>query len=343
MISHSLILSIIILINVCALLTKNANASNGTTAAPTANTRGEYTYAKSVSSIRHAVSQDKNNPYHEPLAALFVDEAMIARYRSVVIQEGKDSLDRNELPSVVARHMIIDQMIYDSFHHGVVLVAHHPKQIVIFGAGFDTRANKYAHIWPIQKWFEIDLPEPQKYKIDTLAKHSVVDPTNLKRISMDLTDHGCSADDGSTTTSSSTSWLEELERAGWDPSAPTIYVLEGLLYYFTTEEAKALLSTIPSVPESKIILTMVDKSLYDAYARFGVKWSTNLTEMRKAGAFRLDNYKLKRNLAVVVPKHCSGLEDLWVRNIILPGTTIWDRLKNKFQGPTERVLEFEAV
>lgn len=302
---------------------KNASPSRPPPPTSSPSSYGEFAFARAVCTRRSFISESNHNPYHEPLAKLFINE-------DVTNMMKQDVMKRNQVDALVARHMIVEKMIHDTIHpqnndlNG-------PKQIIIFGAGFDTRANRFADILPIQKWFEIDLPDPQQFKIETLKKYHVSDPDNLIRISANLTD----PTDG---------WYDKLEDAGWDSSAPTIFILEGLIYYLKTEEVRELLSSIPDVPNSKIILTIVEESLNRLFKKYLPPfngWSTNLKELNKAGVLKFRNYKLKRNIGTVNPER-SGLK-VWVKKEFMFKVTVWDRIKYFFNCPLERVLEFEAV
>jgi len=109
--------------------------------------------------------------------------------------------------------MIIDRIVRDA-----VSQTHGPTQIVILGAGFDSRASRFSHLPAC--WFEIDLPAPAAYKQEVLAKHGL-ESKAATRIQLDLI-----TDD----------WVGALKDAGWNPAYSTIYILEGLIYYLTTEQ-----------------------------------------------------------------------------------------------------------
>jgi O-methyltransferase involved in polyketide biosynthesis len=169
------------------------------------------------------------------------------------------------------------------------------------------------------------LPAPQAYKEKVLKEDSIKDPENLTRIACDLTDDN---------------WIVALERAGWDPTAPTLYILEGLVDCMTTEQAKHLLASIPSVPQSRIIVTIIEPSLQKAFERYApTPWKTNLAKLQKVHALNMAHDKLYRNAAVPFPER-YGL------NVHVPWPTarnFWDRIIRLFNYPCERILEFEAV
>jgi len=292
------------------------------TAAPSMN--NEFSFAKSVVANRALCSQSIDNSYQEPLAKLFAGEELIDSKR-LLRRTMKIETGRNEVATITSRHMIIDKMIHeaivtDSSPHG-------PQQIVIMGAGFDSRANRFSDVWPLKKWFEIDFAAPQQHKLEILANHSIIDPDNLVRIPINLTDVG-------------SDWVSSLEEAGWDPLVPTIYILEGLVYYMTTDQAMTLLKSIPAVPQSRIIVTVVEHGLHKIFARYGVQWDTNFRMLKNAGALQLKNYKLIGSCASHLPQRCG----LKVRAVPLPlPFNTWERFCSLIHVPAERILEYEAI
>mmetsp|Transcript_50185 Transcript_50185/g.98204 ORF Transcript_50185/g.98204 Transcript_50185/m.98204 type:complete len:306 (+) Transcript_50185:417-1334(+) len=281
-----------------------------------------FTFATSVAATRALDSSSPAKPYHKPLAALFVGDEALEMKRKQMLASNK-TVSHNQVSSVVARHMIIDKML----HEAVSLSdPHGPRQVVTLGAGFDSRANRFATHLPVNKWFEIDLPAPQMYKQQVLRKSGIVDPENLVRVPLDL-----NAGD----------FVKALEEAGWDPTAPTLYILEGLIYYFPTENVVALLKSIPCVPRSRIVVSVVERSLQRVFtAALGKDpYSTNYELLRSAGALRLKNYKLRQTFSTLLPNRFG----LGVRVIRPSSGTWWRRLMYNFHIPCERVLEYEAI
>mmetsp|Transcript_50186 Transcript_50186/g.98209 ORF Transcript_50186/g.98209 Transcript_50186/m.98209 type:complete len:177 (+) Transcript_50186:2-532(+) len=176
--------------------------------------------------------------------------------------------------------MIIDKML----HEAVSLSdPHGPRQVVILGAGFDSRANRFATHLPVNKWFEIV-----------------------------------------------------------NPTAPTLYILEGLVYYFSTEDVEALLKSIPCIPHSRIVVSVVERSLQKAFEKFGIdSWSTNYELLRSAGALWLKNYKLRRTI-LPCSNHFGLRVPVTLVTSLLFGTW-WNRLVYYFHIPDGRVLECEAI
>ncbi|MGU3293164.1 class I SAM-dependent methyltransferase [Williamsia sp. M5A3_1d] len=82
-------------------------------------------------------------------------------------------------------------------------------QIVILGAGLDTRADRLNWLSDGISVFEIDRSDVAELKAAGLG----VDDQRLRGISADLT---------------TLSWAEQLRSAGFDSSVPTLFITEGL-------------------------------------------------------------------------------------------------------------------
>ncbi|MGX9789060.1 class I SAM-dependent methyltransferase [Mycobacterium sp. MMS18-G62] len=111
------------------------------------------------------------------------------------------------------------------------------RQIVILASGLDSRA--YRLQWPAGTTvYEIDQPQVLEYKSATLDEHGVA-PTAVRReVPMDLR----------------FDWPNALRQAGFDASAPTAWLAEGLLMYLPAEAQDRLFEHITalSAPGSRI-------------------------------------------------------------------------------------------
>ncbi|MBD2536268.1 SAM-dependent methyltransferase [Nostoc flagelliforme FACHB-838] len=120
-------------------------------------------------------------------------------------------------------YLAVRTRFFDDF---LLSFAHVAPQVVSLGAGMDTRAFRLN--WTEgTKYYEIDYPEVLNYK-DSILKDT---PTTCHRysIAIDLTDY-C--------------WVQQLLQQGYDKSIPSVWLLEGLLYYLSDSEVHALLNTI---------------------------------------------------------------------------------------------------
>jgi methyltransferase (TIGR00027 family) len=93
-------------------------------------------------------------------------------------------------------------------------------QILIFGAGFDSRAVRFQAEIGDTKIFELDAPVTQQAKIDQYRKLGIETPSNLVFLPIDFDKE---------------SLPEKLERAGFRKGKKCLFVMEGLLMYLQKE------------------------------------------------------------------------------------------------------------
>jgi methyltransferase (TIGR00027 family) len=97
-------------------------------------------------------------------------------------------------------------------------------QIVLLGAGFDTRAFRLAVAEGV-RWFEIDRAEIFERK-ETILARAAARPRRLRIIvQADL----------------ASDWPARLLAQGFDPAAPTAWVAEGLFVYLADQSVESLL------------------------------------------------------------------------------------------------------
>jgi methyltransferase (TIGR00027 family) len=118
------------------------------------------------------------------------------------------------------------------------------EQLVVLGAGLDSRALRLDELASVRA-FEVDYPSTQRYKTARLA--ALASPPrpkarSLVRVPVDF----------------ETDRLDQsLLAAGFDPSARTFWIWEGVVVYLTREAISTTLATVSalSAPGSRIALT----------------------------------------------------------------------------------------
>ncbi|PQE00284.1 SAM-dependent methyltransferase [Mycobacterium sp. EPG1] len=116
------------------------------------------------------------------------------------------------------------------------------RQAVILASGLDARGYRLA--WPQDlRLFEIDQPEVIAFKKTTLAQLGAAPTADLKTVAIDLRGD----------------WPAALAAAGFDASAPTAWIAEGLLGYLPPDAQDRLLVTIGelSAPGSRLAVEAV--------------------------------------------------------------------------------------
>jgi len=103
------------------------------------------------------------------------------------------------------------------------------RQILIFGAGFDTRALRFQHESQNSRIFELDVIATQSAKISQYRKRNLTVPANLTFIPIDFDEESLSA---------------KLRDAGFQKGQRSLFVLEGLLMYLQPASVDATFRTI---------------------------------------------------------------------------------------------------
>ncbi|MFB1295508.1 class I SAM-dependent methyltransferase [Mycobacterium sp. pW049] len=184
-----------------------------------------------------------NDPFAEPLVrAVGVD--FFSRLASGELTPADlDTGEAGESPvgmsrfadGMAARTRFFDDFFADAVASGV-------RQAVILASGLDARG--YRLTWPEDMTlFEIDQPDVIEFKATTLAGLGAQPSTNLKTVAVDLRND----------------WPAALAEAGFDASAPTAWIAEGLLGYLPPDAQDRLLDTIGelSAPGSRLAVEAV--------------------------------------------------------------------------------------
>jgi len=102
-------------------------------------------------------------------------------------------------------------------------------QIVLLGAGYDTRAYRYANLNRSTKIFELDIAPTQNRKKKCLKKARVKLPSQVSFVPIDFNNE---------------SLADVLERAGYDHRDRTLFIWEGVSYYLEAESVDATLEFV---------------------------------------------------------------------------------------------------
>lgn len=133
------------------------------------------------------------------------------------------------------------------------------EQVVILGAGWDTRAYGIARHDGVRV-FEVDTVQMQTAKRQALAKANV-DTGDVVFATVDFNNE---------------SWLDALMRVDFDPTKPTYVLWEGVIYYLEPEAAAATLRTVATelAPGSAIAFDFYGQHFIDGdtslFMRFGL-------------------------------------------------------------------------
>jgi methyltransferase (TIGR00027 family) len=191
------------------------------------------------------------DPYAEPLVRAVGIEHFVE------LIDGKLDIDDDPLLNRKAMNeqITVRTRFFDDFFAAATAAG--IRQAVILAAGLDTRA--YRLPWPAGTVvFELDQPEVIEFKTRTLAGLGAEPTAQRRTVAIDLRDD----------------WAAALRAAGFDPTAPTAWIAEGLLIYLPPAAQDKLFDDITalSAPGSRIATEQMDM------ASLPEDWADKLTE-----------------------------------------------------------------
>ncbi len=202
---------------------------------------------------------------HDPYAEAFVEAA--APPRPLPTRPGQatgdDAVDSWQVMSgyMGVRSRFFDEFFAAAGRDGI-------RQAVILAAGLDTRA--YRLDWaPGTTVWEVDQPAVLGFKDEVLAREGATARADRRAVAVDLRDD----------------WDAALDAAGFDRTAPSAWLAEGLLPYLPAEAEQALLETVAerAAPGSRIAVedfTDVAAQLADPeFQRIQVHMGVDLSEL----------------------------------------------------------------
>ena len=126
---------------------------------------------------------------------------------------------------VIARTKLLDDAFASAVRDGT-------EQIVIFGAGFDTRGIRLLKESDPVRVFELDAPVTQNAKLAQYKKKKIAVPDNLIFVPIDFETQKLS---------------DRLLSSGFEPGKKCLFLMEGLTMYLQPESVKNTLETVRSL------------------------------------------------------------------------------------------------
>jgi methyltransferase (TIGR00027 family) len=168
-----------------------------------------------MAAVRAKESERENRLFDDPWAAALAGS------------EGLAWIEQRSADSVIP--IVLRTRFFDDFLQRIVH-EHAIRQLVLVGAGLDTRA--YRLCWPPQmRLFELDQAPVLQHK-ERVLRSTAAEPTCQRHaIPVDLT----------------APWETTLAEAGFDPGQPSGWLLEGFLFYLSTENLTRVLERAMSL------------------------------------------------------------------------------------------------
>ncbi|XVS68072.1 class I SAM-dependent methyltransferase [Actinosynnema sp. CA-299493] len=189
-------------------------------------------YTAQWTAAARAVESERDGDalFHDPLA------------RALAAPRGFELLDKygggGLLPFIAIRTRFLDDSV-TALPPGI-------RQVVLVAAGMDTRAFRLD--WPDGVVvYEVDHGPLLEEKRARLAALDATSTAPRREVAADLAGE----------------WLPELASAGFDAGQPTLWIVEGLLFFLTEEQAAGLLDVLrsASAPGSELAVDIVSRAL----------------------------------------------------------------------------------
>ena len=164
-------------------------------------------------------------------------------------------------------------------------------QILIFGAGFDTRALRFQREAASTKLFELDVPITQQAKLGQYQRLGLSIPHNIEFIAINFDKESLS---------------DKLEQAGFGKGGRTLFLLEGLLMYLQPESVDETFQVMAGFAGqgSEVVFDYVrapvlrqeglyygEREILETVAKAGERWHFGIEEAQLEGF--LNRYGLR--------------------------------------------------
>jgi methyltransferase (TIGR00027 family) len=218
--------------------------------------------ARLTAAARARESRRADRLFDDPLAeALAGPEgfAFMERFEAAARPAGLPGAGDN--PYIAIRSRFFDEFVTAAFAGPGA-----PRQTVLLAAGLDTRAFRLD--WPARtKLYELDRPELLDAKQEILDRAGARPRCQRTSVPVDLTKP----------------WAPALRAAGFDPGAPSVWLVEGLTPYLDAPSVRRLLEESASLatPGSRLGIDLIGESFLrspyvraaiEAMAREGSPW-----------------------------------------------------------------------
>ena len=160
---------------------------------------------------------------HDEFAEFFLPEDRQTALKTLNSRENiKQRVPKGMYEYVIARTKYFDSVFVDAIQYPI-------EQIVLLGAGFDSRSYRFHSRITTTKIFEVDMQPTQDYKLGCLRQHNVAIHPNISFVPMNF-----ETDDP----------ITRLNHYGYDNGKQTLFVWEGVTFYLSRETVTHMLQRL---------------------------------------------------------------------------------------------------
>jgi methyltransferase (TIGR00027 family) len=214
-----------------------------------------------------------NNPDFLADKLIGVEERKLIDPHPLAIALQGDTPESRENPEVqsavmtlIVRTKFIDERLKKAIADGAT-------QVVIMGAGWDTRAHRFAELLKDARVFEVDQPATQNWKRRRVAEAIGKDPANLTYAAIDFRNQ---------------TLAEVLASVGYDSKQKTFFIWEGVTMYLPEPAVRDTLRWISQQASgSSLVFDFAYRGLIDAIAQMNRSDWQPPNEQARVGADRI--------------------------------------------------------
>ena len=164
----------------------------------------------------------------DSLAHLFISDELKKTLKNADSIRRGISFSSQIFGTLVARTAFFDDIFKKAIADGI-------RQIVLLGAGYDTRAYRFGSALKDATIYEMDIISTQNRKRTILREAGIVNPQHVKYVNINFKTENIK---------------DTLLKHGFDSSIPTIFLWEGVTYYLTEEIFSNTLKVVKSFAPS---------------------------------------------------------------------------------------------
>jgi len=227
--------------------------------------------ASTIYRASESLKKENERVCHDPIAREFVNVWVRSIYKNRLLTNTVLSLfvERRfpgSIGFIVCRTRYIDDYLKDNLTRGI-------NQLVILGAGYDTRAYRFDELKGKINVFEVDHPATQTRKIQKVEKLFGTRPEHVVYVPIDF--EGDKLD-------------KKLFDSGYREYLKTLFIWEGTTYYLTPSAVVETLAFVAnnSGEGSSIIFDYLFKSVVDGTSEYEVARKTRKMGERLGEPFR---------------------------------------------------------
>lgn len=152
-------------------------------------------------------------------------------------------------------------------------------QIVMLGAGYDSRPYRFEEQIRTTLIYELDAPATSHNKQDILRQNNVTSHKNIRYVPVDFEQHH---------------WMDSLCNAGYKPELRTVFIWEGVTFYLSPDTVDAMLQLLKQYSAVGSLLCfdyqtvdgsqgLIDTGLKNEAIRFAIPAGTTVDYLEKFG------------------------------------------------------------